>query len=339
MTEYLEVAEKRVGLELDEFLCLAYPMANKGFIRRQIRAGRVLLDGAEARPSDRLRMSSVICVEFGQEDLPVAPQAPGQAIPILHEDDQALVVDKPAGLAVEPERWRRDAACLSGALLADAVQRQEDQEDEGLPGSVEFRPRLVHRIDKGTSGCVLVAKTLECERTLRAAFDEGRVGKSYLALVEGEYPESEGWDSIDRPLAPDPRRTGRMQVSEKGKPSRTRIEVAERFKGFTLLRCEPVTGRTHQIRVHLASEGFPLAVDPMYGHRDAILLSELKRGYRPKPGAVERPLIDRLTLHAHTIRFPDIGGDPNQSITVEAPLPKDYSRVCTQLAKVRPAKP
>ncbi|MAG62386.1 hypothetical protein CMO84_02560 [Candidatus Woesearchaeota archaeon] len=339
MTEYLEVAEKRVGLELDEFLCLAYPMANKGFIRRQIRAGLVLLDGAEARPSDRLRMSSVICVEFGQEDLPVAPQAPGQAIPILHEDDQALVVDKPAGLAVEPERWRRDAACLSGALLADAVQRQEDQEDEGLPGSVEFRPRLVHRIDKGTSGCVLVAKTLECERTLRAAFDEGRVGKSYLALVEGEYPESEGWDSIDRPLAPDPRRTGRMQVSEKGKPSRTRIEVAERFKGFTLLRCEPVTGRTHQIRVHLASEGFPLAVDPMYGHRDAILLSELKRGYRPKPGAVERPLIDRLTLHAHTIRFPDIGGDPNESLTVEAPLPKDYSRVCTQLAKVRPAKP
>lgn len=338
MTEYLEVAEKRIGLELDEFLCLAYPMANKGFIRRQIRAGRVLLDGAQARPSDRLRMRSVVCVEFDQEDMPTAPKAPGQAIPILHEDDQALVVDKPAGLAVEPERWRRDAACLSGALLADAVQRHEDEEDGSIPGSVEFRPRLVHRIDKGTSGCVLVAKTLECERSLRRAFDEGRVGKSYLALVEGEYPESEGWDVIDRPIAPDPRRTGRMQISENGKTSRTRVEVAERFSGFTLLRCEPVTGRTHQIRVHLASEGFPLAVDPMYGHRDAILLSELKRGYRPKPGAEERPLIDRLTLHAHTIRFPDIGGDSNESITVEAPLPRDYSRVCTQLAKVRPPK-
>ena len=214
MTEYLEVAEKRVGLELDEFLCLAYPMANKGFIRRQIRAGRVLLDGAQARPSDRLRVSSVVCVEFGQEDLPAAPKSPAQAIPILHEDDQALVVDKPAGLAVEPERWRRDAACLSGALLADAVQRNEDEEDGSIPGSVEFRPRLVHRIDKGTSGCVLVAKTLECERSLRGAFDAGRVGKSYLALVEGEYPEGEGWDVIDRPLAPDPRRTGRMQISE-----------------------------------------------------------------------------------------------------------------------------
>jgi 23S rRNA pseudouridine955/2504/2580 synthase len=79
-------------------------------------------------------------------------------------------------------------------------------------------------------------------------------------------------------------------------------------------------------------------VDPLYGHRDAMLLSELKRGYRPKPGAVERPLIDRLTLHAHTICFPDTGEGSNQSITVEAPLPKDYSRVCTQLSKVRPPK-
>ena len=96
MTEYLEVAEKRIGLELDEFLCLAYPMANKGFIRRQIRAGRVLLDGGPARPSDRLRISSVVCVEFEKEDLPIAPHAPSQAIPILHEDAQVLVVDKPS---------------------------------------------------------------------------------------------------------------------------------------------------------------------------------------------------------------------------------------------------
>ena len=338
MTEYLEVAEKRVGLELDEFLCLAYPLANKGFIRRQIRAGRVLLDGSQARPADRLRISSVICVEFTQADLPTAPQAPSQAIPILYEDDETLVVDKPTGLAVEPERWRRDAACLSGALLADAVQRQEDDGEESASGSVDFRPRLVHRIDKGTSGCVLVAKTLECERSLRRAFDDGRVGKIYLALVEGEYPESGGWDTIDRPLAPDPRRAGRMHVSQNGKPSRTRVEVAERYAGFTLLRCEPLTGRTHQIRVHLASEGFPLAVDPLYGHRDAILLSEIKRGYRPKPGAVERPLIARLTLHAHSIRFPDLAGNPDESIPVEAPLPKDYSPVCTQLAKVRPPR-
>ncbi len=338
MTEYLEVGDKRVGLELDEFLCLAYPMANKGFVRRQIRAGQVLLDGAQARPSDRLRLSSVISVEFTEEDLPAAPLAPAQSIPVLHEDDQILVVNKPAGLAVEPERWRRDAACLSGALLADVVQRQEEQGADETQGLVEFRPRLVHRIDKGTSGCVLVAKTLESERSLRRAFDEGRVGKSYLALIEGEYPRAEGWDVIDRPLAPDPRRTGRMRVAESGKPSRTRVEVAECFAGFTLLRCEPVTGRTHQIRVHLASEGFPLAVDPLYGHRDAVLLSEIKRGYRPKPGAVERPLIERLTLHAHTIRLPDLAGDPQNSITVEAPLPKDYSRVCNQLAKVRPLR-
>ena len=179
--------------------------------------------------------------------------------------------------------------------------------------------------------------------------------KRYLALVEGELPLGDGEAMlIDRPVGPEPRRSGRMRVDAAGKPSRTRVEVAERFGGYTWARCEPLTGRTHQIRVHLASEGFPLAVDPQYGRRDELLLSSLKANYRAKPGRTERPLLDRLSLHASEIgwRAPlelpaDAGSaEPGPApagelapLRVEAPLPKDLARTLKQLAKVRPPTP
>jgi 23S rRNA-/tRNA-specific pseudouridylate synthase len=123
-----------------------------------------------------------------------------------------------------------------------------------------------------------------------------------------------------------------------GRPSRTEIEVAQRFRGFTLLSCRPLTGRTHQIRVHLAHSGFPLAVDPAYGRRDALRLSELKAGYRPKRGRVERALIERLTLHARAVIFPPMSEEGMQELgglRVEAPLPVDLRRTLNQLSKVR----
>jgi len=195
----------------------------------------------------------------------------------------------------------------------------------------------VHRIDKDTTGAVLVAKNLTTERRLRAAFAAGTVRKSYLALVEGEYPPtSPAGELIDLPIGPDRRKSGRMHVDrQKGKPSRTRVRVEQCFRGYTLLRCEPLTGRTHQIRVHMAETGFPLVVDPIYGRRNALALSEIKRNYRPKRGATEAPLIDRLTLHAQRLRFPCADGTFQQ---VEAPLPKDFTRVLKQLSKVRPSK-
>jgi len=258
------------------------------------------------------------------------PVAPEVSIPVLYEDADCLVVDKPAGLAVEPERWQRHLASLSGALLKLALDRAAVEGEQG------FRPRLVHRIDKDTTGCVLVAKHLEAERSLRTAFDERVVEKRYLALVEGEHPVADGAvEMIDLPLLHDDRRGGRMIVSERdGKPSSTAVRAVERYHGFTLLACEPLTGRTHQIRAHLAAVGFPLAVDPVYGRRDALYLSELKSDYRPKAGRVERPLIERLTLHAATIRFPS-PSQPGRAVAVEAPLPRDLERTLKQLAKVR----
>jgi 23S rRNA pseudouridine1911/1915/1917 synthase len=334
------VPDERVGLELDEFLALTFPLLNKGYLRRQVRGGRILLDGQPTLPSQRLRRGQVLCVDFDREvDSVRPPEAPVVRVPVLHEDEDVLVVDKPAGLAVEPERWQRGEACLAGALLDLALVRSgsERPESPGERVSLDFRPRLVHRIDKDTSGIVLVARNLEAERRLRSAFESGDIHKNYLALVEGEWPadtEDEGkGEVIDLPLGPDLRRSGRMQVVETGgKSSRTRVSLDRSYRGYSLVRCEPLTGRTHQIRVHMAARGFPLAVDPLYGRRRAMYLSEIKADYRPKAGRPERPLMERLTLHARGIRFPNAEG---LSVSVESPLPRDFERVLKQLAKVR----
>ena len=314
MSAHIQIPPERSGMELDEFLCLTYPLLNKGFLRRQVREGRILVDGNPAVPSQRLKIDQVLFVDFDEdEEAPEAPVAPRIRIPILYEDAHVLAVDKPAGLAAEPERWARSNACLSGALLELALERSQlSPEDPIAPiTGLDFRPRLLHRLDKDTTGVVLVAKTIDAERRLRAAFERDEIRKEYLALVEGEYPLADGdADVVDLPIGPDEKKSGRMRIDRAGgKASRTRISVAQRFRGYTLLQCEPLTGRTHQIRVHLREIGFPLVVDALYGRRKALALSEIKRDYRKKPGHVESPLIERMTLHALAIEFPDPGDD------------------------------
>ncbi len=333
MNENYVVAAEQVGLELDEFLCRHYPLTPKRVLRRLVRQGQVLVDGGAARPSQRLRVDQVVTVDAVEEELvSTRPAAPVEPPVCLFEDDEIYVVDKPARLLVEPDRWDAERPSLLGALHAASEERE--------PGD-SFRPRVVHRLDKGTSGIVLVAKNVDAERRLGAAFERGDVRKTYLALVEGECDlEDEQTDTIDLPLGPAPRRNGTMRVdAEGGKPALTRYSVEERFHGYTLLRCSPVTGRTHQLRVHLAEIGHPLAVDPLYGRRSVLLLSEIKAGYRPKPGRREAPLIERLTLHAWRLAFPadrERAGGEDTEVTVEAPLPADFERALKQLRKVRP---
>ncbi len=368
MASYITVPPERAGLALDEYLCLVFPLLTKGFLRRKIRDGKVLVDGMPASTSLRLRRDQVLIVEIEEdEELPEKPVAPRIRIPVLYEDECVLAVDKPSDLAAEPERWAKSNASLAGALLELALDRSEVEET--APSQpvqpLEFRPRLLHRLDKDTSGVVLVAKTLPAERALRAAFELGAIRKHYLALVEGEYPLGEGESGIiDLPIGPDERKSGRMQIDERqGKPSQTRVRIEKAFHGYTLLACEPLTGRTHQIRVHLRAKGFPLVIDPFYGRRRSLSLSEFKLDYRRKPGAVETPLMERLTLHARRLDFPDVRtlapelvsrgeelpeGESirytledfarAQRIVVESPIPADLARVLKQMDKVRPKR-
>ena len=245
---------------------------------------------------------------------------------ILHESRDWLAVMKPAGLATIPGRAETDS-------VLERLGRQT-----GLPSSGAEDPRLrvVHRLDKGTSGVLLFAKHVAAQRHFSHQFQNNQAQKEYLALVRGR-PHTAG-GSIDAPLARHPASKERMAiVRHGGRPALTEWTVEETFLDISLLRVFPKTGKTHQIRVHLASIGLPLAIDPLYNAPrgpgqtpTGLLLSTFKRGYRAAPGEPERPLIDRLTLHAEKLRFRDLGDAP---VEVVAPMPKDFRAVLNMLRK------
>jgi len=238
---------------------------------------------------------------------------------ILWSDAHYVAVNKPSGLAAIP--GRAEATCA----FEQVAQRL------GLPrsGAIDPRLRLVHRIDKETSGLLMFATNRAAQQHLSHQFQNNQVRKEYLALVAGEVADDQG--RIDAPLDRHPSSRERMAVSRHGRPALTLWRVEERFRGLTLLRVFPRTGKTHQIRVHLASIGLPLAIDPLYNPRGPgrLLLSSFKRGYRP-PLEGERPLIARLTLHAHRLEFSGMDGE---TIQLEADLPKDFRAVLAQLRK------
>ncbi len=318
----LEVNPTWSGSPLDEFLAAHWPTVAKGQLREMVRAGVIQIDGMRALPSDKIRDGQVVLVE--EEPTTKKVVSKQAAIEILYQDEHLIAVNKPTGIPVEPSRWGEHPEYLSAALLQWAQERQG--EDEAMVA----RPRGLHRLDLGTSGVVLYALTLEAERYYRTLFQNREIEKKYLALVIGEVHE-EG--EIDAPLGPDRQVNGRMCVDRHGKDSLTHYHPSEIYRGFSLVEAYPQTGRTHQIRVHLASIGHPLAIDPMYGGNEALLLSQLKRGYRPKPGKVERPLMSRLTLHASRLRFVPFGQE--EPLVIEAPLPKDFEVALRQLRKWR----
>lgn len=187
----------------------------------------------------------------------------------------------------------------------------------------------VHRLDRDASGVMVFARSTEAQRRLTALWSKREVEKEYLALVRGHVS---GNGTVDVPLLVDRARGRTVPSPKRGKAAVTEFRVLERFSGFTWLECRPVTGRLHQIRVHLASIGHPLAVDPAYGGGNAIFLSELKPDYRPNRRAVERPLVGRLTLHAQKLTFSHPGGTGR--ICAECPLPRDLRAVLTQLRRI-----
>ncbi|HRK31948.1 MAG TPA: RluA family pseudouridine synthase [Tepidisphaeraceae bacterium] len=237
---------------------------------------------------------------------------------ILFDSLDFVAIDKPAGLATMPGR----------AETTSAFQELAHQIGLAASGDADPRLRVVHRLDKDTSGVLLFAKHVAAQRHASHQFQNNRVEKQYLAIVAGNPSDQQG--TIDAPLDTHPADKTRMHVSRRGRPAVTEWRIEQSFRRYALVRCFPKTGKTHQIRVHLASLGHPLAVDPLYGNESPLLLSSFKKKYHAGKHEAERPLIARLTLHAERLAFADM---QNERVEVIAPLPKDLRATLNQLAK------
>lgn len=233
-------------------------------------------------------------------------------IEVLYEDDHLIVVSKPPRVLTLPDRFSADKP----NVLHWLQQRY---------ASVF----VVHRLDRDTSGLLLFARTPEAHARLSQDFEQRQVGKTYFALLTGRLLPEEG--SVDRAIIPHPAGDGRMTTAAKGKPSLSHYRVLRHFRGYSWVEVRIETGRTHQIRVHMAWLGHPLAVDPLYGGGEGVYLSSIKEHYRPSRDHEEQPLIDRVPLHAGRLelRHPLDG----RELLFEAPLPRDLQAVLRQLER------
>jgi RluA family pseudouridine synthase len=235
---------------------------------------------------------------------------------ILYENEDIVVVNKPTGVSVTVDR--------SGD--ADVLQLLNEQLHPSEP------LRLVHRLDKETSGILLIAKHRDAQSRYSRLFAKRLVKKLYLAIVKGPVLKAAG--SIKDPIARSKRNPRAMHIHPRlGKPAHTLWRRLADFGGPALLAGQPVTGRTHQIRIHFAHRGMPLVIDPMYGETAPLMLSAFKRDYRPKQDREEPALISRLTLHAYQLALP-VGGDENTGYqTFVAPPDKNFLSAIKLLSK------
>ena len=308
-TERLEVTGDHHGARLDHFVTAVVPELSRARIQRLIRDGRVLLNQRTVRASHAVHAGDVVDLEVPAA-APAVPAAEDLPLAVLHDDPDLVVVDKPAGMVVHPAAGH-DRGTLVNALLHHVA---------GLSGiGGEERPGIVHRLDRGTSGVMVVAKHDAAHAELSRQFADREVEKEYLGLAWGLLNAGR---RIDAPLGRDP--VDRKKISTRARRARTavtRITGAERLRGLTLATIAIATGRTHQIRVHLASIGHPIVGDALYG------------GVRRHLAADHRALasLDRPFLHAWRLAFthPRDG----RRVEFETPLPADLEAVVDDLRR------
>ncbi|HEY54234.1 MAG TPA: RluA family pseudouridine synthase [Caldilineae bacterium] len=297
-----ELNVNQPGERLDRYLTEQLPERSRAEIQRWIKEGAVLVNQRPAKPSQRLNPGDSISVTI---PAPAPTTVEPEAIPltILYEDDDLIAVDKPAGMVVHPAPGH-ETGTLVNAILHHCPDLQ------GV-GGVQ-RPGIVHRLDKDTSGIILVAKHDRAHRHLQAQFKNRTIDKTYLALLIGQLEQREG--RIDAPIGRHPRQRKRMAVTsaEKGREAITEFTVEAYYGTTTLVAAHPLTGRTHQIRVHFASIGHPLVGDVVYGpRRDAYKLG-------------------RHFLHAHRLHFLRPADDA--SLDLVSPLPPDLQALLDRLS-------
>ena len=313
------------GLRLDVFLARTFPEQSRSFLARSIDKGGVRVDGVVARASLKLRAGSIVCMTV-PEPPRAGPAAEEIPLEFVHLDDWIAVVNKPAGMVVHPAKgnWK---GTLAGALKwhlerADAVAGSSGLSNAGGP----TRPGIVHRLDRDTSGVIVVARTEEAHHALAKQFEGRTVTKTYLAITQGQ-PQFDS-DEINLPIGIHPYQREKMAVRRDHSTSRdavTRFEVLERFRGAALVKVAPKTGRTHQIRVHLAAIGCPVLCDGLYSGRPRI---EPAFFGLPEAGT-GTALIERQALHAASLAVDH--PVTRERIEFTAPLPADMQRVLDAL--------
>ncbi len=308
----LTVPDEAAGLRLDRFLAAAGRGWSRAQVTRWIEAAHVRRNGRPSKPAQLLRPGDLIQVSVpSSAPSPLTPQE--IPLDVLFEDEHIIVVNKPPGLVIHPAAGNPDGT-LVNALLAHC-------RDLSGVGGVE-RPGIVHRLDKDTSGVLVAAKTDQAHRALSLSFRWRTTDKRYLAVVYGVPRLDEG--AVDAPIARHPTDRKRMAVVAGGRAARTVWWVRERFAGTALLECRLVTGRTHQVRVHLAHIGYALIGDPTYAGRQWRNLDE------PELAAACRDF-PRQALHAWrlTVTHPATG----EPVTFEAPPPPDLSELLAVLRR------
>jgi 23S rRNA pseudouridine1911/1915/1917 synthase len=308
----LTVPDGRADRRVDRFVADATGLS-RSYVQRLIAAGRLTTDGRPLKANATLAGGDVVRLEVPPPEDPAIEPDPGISVPVVYEDDDLLVVDKPAGLVVHPAPGHPAGTLVNALLARDGA--------DGYGGIAGIRrPGIVHRLDRDTSGLLMVAKHDAAQASLMAQLKARRVKKTYLALVAGNVAAAEG--RIEAPIGRDPRHRVRMSVTGGGRAAITGYRVRERFAGWTLLELDLVTGRTHQIRVHLDAIGHPLAGDPLYGTGTS------RRG----PDA-----LDRLFLHSWKLDL----ASPRDGhlIRVTAPLPPELEVVLSDLRGAVASRP
>jgi len=254
-------------IRLDKYLTQVLPQFSRAYLQKLIVQGYILVNGQRTKANQRLNQGDRITV--GLPALPVHPSAEPIPLTIIYEDEDILIIDKPAGLTVHPAPGH-PSHTLVNAILAHCPDLAMSNEP--------MRPGIVHRLDKDTSGLIVIAKNDFAREYLAAQFKSRTVTKGYLVLVKGRLSPEQG--IIEAPIGRDPRSRRKMAIVEDGKEATTQYQVQKYLNNFTLVEVTPLTGRTHQIRVHLSAIGYPVVGDPTYGIKSAHLNRQFIHAYR-----------------------------------------------------------
>ncbi|CDR82696.1 Pseudouridylate synthase [Lactobacillus delbrueckii subsp. lactis] len=258
MNREYELTAEESGQRLDKYLAGEMTDLSRSRIKELVQAGEVLVNGKKSKVSYKVQKGDLIQVTV----LPLEPlklEAENIPLDIVYEDEDIIVVNKPQGMVVHPAVGH-PSHTLVNALLYPTRDLADSPEG--------FRPGIVHRIDKDTSGLLMVAKNAAARESLEKQLAAKSNKRQYLAIVHGNFAEEEG--TIDAPIGRNPKDRKQMAVVEKGKSAVTHFKVLEQYQGYSLVECQLETGRTHQIRVHMAYIGHPLAGDPLYGPRKTL---------------------------------------------------------------------